>query len=100
MTPELWKCNKPSSYWEGPTGHVLWLVRQDDTWMAVHAPLTCTSVAEVTQVNNKAVGSWDHIGNIRPAAAQQGRPLLESWHLRGIAGFIQQLAEPERELHP
>ena len=88
---ELWRCNRPSAKWKGPMDHVLWLLRQDDIWMAVHAPMSCSSIAEVAEVNATVWGSWESSGNIRHnyfCIFDLEEPKLESWHLHGIGGFI------------
>lgn len=93
---ELWRCNRPSAKWKGPMDHVLWLFRQDDIWMAVHAPMSCSSIAEIAEVNATVWASWESSGKIRfdySRTFDLEAPRLEPWHLHGIGGLISMMSD-------
>lgn len=65
----LWRCDRPLSNSNAPNkDSVLWLVRQDDIWMAVHAPLGA-SATEVTRLNREVLACWGANGQVRREGA-------------------------------
>lgn len=83
--------------WDGPEEYHLFLVKQDESWMAVHAPARFDNAYQVFEVNRSVYGAWDHMGRINHAHTRLMAPAtLEDWHLEGVAELISVILEPQR----
>ena len=94
VAPDLWKCKKPAIKSDVPDGYVLWLVKHEGIWMAVHAPGTCTTIAEAIGGNRIVFGSWE------ADVTASGPHKWDIWDTNGWRGvedwfFETRVVEPE-----